>query len=254
MTKYKVARYHSMNQHINKPIFKIVSIDGNIGSGKSTILTHLKTVYQNNPNVIFLAEPVDEWNTICDKNGKTILRKFYEDQNKYAFSFQMMAYISRLALMQTKIQEITNYHQLQTDLDDKQNHCYYIFTERSLHTDREIFAKMLFDQGMIEEINYQIYQKWFDHFAYSPDIYIYISTDPNICLERISKRARDGEDTISLDYLSSCHQYHENMFAPIKMNKPSEFLMLNGNNNDNHESLAKDLCKFMFIKSKYDFE
>ena len=227
---------------LSKPQYKIVSIDGNIGSGKSTLLTHLKTVFKSDPNVIFLPEPVDEWNTICDKNGHTILRKFYEDQDKYAFSFQMMAYISRLALMQKKIQEIQNNHQTQI-----QNKCYYIFTERSLHTDKEIFAKMLFDQGKIEDVNYQIYLKWFDNFAYLPDIYTYINAEPQTCLERVAKRAREGEDTISLDYLSSCHQYHEDMFKTITAEKPSEHLILNGNKNDNHESLTKRLREFIHI-------
>ena len=74
----------------------IVSIDGNIGSGKSTFISHLKNnVFAKSPNVIFLPEPVDEWNTIVDIQGNSILSKFYQDQDKYSFSFQMMAYISR---------------------------------------------------------------------------------------------------------------------------------------------------------------
>ena len=42
---------------------KIISIDGNIGSGKSTLMGNLKSYFSNNTNVVFLKEPVDEWET-----------------------------------------------------------------------------------------------------------------------------------------------------------------------------------------------
>jgi deoxyadenosine/deoxycytidine kinase len=79
--------------------FKLISIDGNIGSGKSTLMANLREHYKDEPNVVFLKEPVDEWAAIKDENGITILEKFYEDSEKYAFSFQMMAYISRLKVL-----------------------------------------------------------------------------------------------------------------------------------------------------------
>ena len=61
---------------------KIISIEGNIGSGKSTLLSNLRQHYENNSNVVFLKEPVDEWEKIKDENGETILKKFYADQEK----------------------------------------------------------------------------------------------------------------------------------------------------------------------------
>lgn len=236
----------------------IVSIDGNIGSGKSTFISHLKNnVFTKSPNVIFLPEPVDEWNTIVDIQGNSILSKFYQDQDKYSFSFQMMAYISRLVLMQDKIKEIKNQHARADDNSDKNtndnhnnNECYYIFTERSLNTDREIFAKMLYEQGKMEDVNYQIYLKWFNNFAYLPDTYIHINTDPEICLERIKKRSREGESLIELDYLKLCHRYHCDMFdklTSLNINAPKNVLIMNGNETDNHHSLTNQLRSFMQI-------
>jgi len=70
----------------------IFTIEGNIGSGKSTLIRLLKQKY---PEIICLLEPVKEWEGIKDKQGENILTKFYKDQEKYSFSFQMMAYISR---------------------------------------------------------------------------------------------------------------------------------------------------------------
>jgi deoxycitidine kinase/deoxyguanosine kinase len=225
--------------------FQIVSLDGNIGSGKSTLLHHLKHEFRHRSNVVFLPEPVDEWNTICDADGTTILSKFYQDQDKYAFSFQMMAYISRLALMQKKMKEIEDNHHL-TNEGTSQS-CYYIFTERSLLTDREIFAKMLYDQKKIEDVNYQIYLKWFDHFAYLPDMYIYINTLAETCVKRVEKRAREGEAGISLEYLKQCHAYHEDMFTTIKSekNEKKKTLVLDGNGNDNQAQLTTQIREFL---------
>ena len=85
--------------------FIIVSIEGNIGSGKSTLLANLREHFKDNNNVIFLKEPVDEWAKIKDINGTTILEKFYADQEKYSFSFQMMAYVSRIKVLRDTLKE-----------------------------------------------------------------------------------------------------------------------------------------------------
>jgi len=175
----------------------IISIEGNIGSGKSTLLANLRTVFATR-NIVFVDEPVDVWAEIKDANGTTMLEKFYADQYKYAFSFQIMAYISRLSLLKAAI---------------RKNPGAIIITERSLHTDKMVFAKMLFDSGLIEDVNYQIYLKWFDEFSMECPLHkvIYVKADPEICIGRIKKRYRAGESVIPLKYLQDCHEYHERM-------------------------------------------
>ena len=206
----------------------IVSIEGNIGSGKSTLLENLRNYYKNNANVIFLREPVDEWEKIKDDNGVTMLQKFYENQEKYSFAFQMMAYISRLKLMRQVIVDVTNGENATTHPRSK----YIIITERSLHTDKYVFAKMLYDQGKIEDICYQIYLNWFDEFAkdFPISCTVYVNTLPSKCHERIHQRSRTGEDTIPLEYLQECHNYHETFLndTPEINNKK---IVLDGNVN-----------------------
>jgi deoxyadenosine/deoxycytidine kinase len=177
---------------------KIISIDGNIGSGKSTLLNILKTQLVENENVIFLREPVDIWESIVDENGTNIIEKFYEDQSKYAFSFQLIAYISRLALLKEAVEK---------------NPDKIIITERSLFTDKYVFAKMLYDSEKIEHINYKIYLQFFDTFVkdYGVDKILYIKADPEKCSERILKRGRSGEQNIPLEYLRECDTYHNEM-------------------------------------------
>jgi len=190
---------------------KIISIEGNIGSGKTTLLKRLKEDLKDNSNIIFLREPVDEWLNIKDGNGVSILEKFYKDQERYSFPFQMMAYITRLSILRDAVK---------TKPDAT------IITERSLYTDREVFAKMLFDQGKIEDVNYQIYLKWFDEFAKEYQIYknVYVKTNPEICHKRISKRSRQGEEVIPLEYLKECDKYHEE-FLKNETNR----ILLDGN-------------------------
>ena len=190
----------------------IVSIEGNIGSGKTTLLEYLKTHYKNKP-IVFLREPVDEWEKIKDNEGNTMLQKFYADQEKYSFSFQMMAYISRLSLLKDTIEN---------------NPDAVIITERSLMTDRHVFAKMLYDSGKIEDVNYQIYKKWSDHFSnyYTINKIIYVKTSPNICFSRINQRDRAGESVIPIEYLEKCSTYHDDMLSNVYNN---QILVLDGN-------------------------
>ena len=184
--------------------YTIVSIEGNIGSGKSTLLANLREYYANNSNVVFLKEPVDEWEKIKDENGETILKKFYADQEKYSFPFQMMAYVSRLKVLRDTLKTIKN------DTEDKN---IIIITERSLYTDKMVFAKMLYDSKKIEHVNYQIYLNWFDTFSdeFPVNKVVYVKTSPDKCYQRIVKRSRTGEENIPLEYLTSCSNYHDNM-------------------------------------------
>lgn len=211
----------------------IFSIEGNIGSGKSTLVRNLKEtlkiLYLEHPtstgdmgstqdivkrNIIYLLEPVDEWMTIKDKEGEPILTKFYKDQEKYAFSFQMMAYISRIANLRKKIRENPNS---------------IIICERSVYTDFNVFAKMLYDDGKIEEVNYKIYKQWFDEFTQDAPMTgtIYLQVTPENCCERIKIRNREGED-IPLEYITNCGNYHDKW---LMNDKTDDGLIINGNVN-----------------------
>lgn len=194
----------------NKNI-KVVSIEGNIGSGKSTLLNKLKRVYKETPNIIFLNEPVSEWDSIQDENGTNMLEKYYSDPDKYSFSFQMMAFISRLANIKKAFELYDN--------------C-IIITERTLYTDKYVFAQMLVDTNKMEDILFQIYNKWFDTFVNDYPLHkvIYVDTFPEVCFERISKRSREGESNIPLNYLAECNRYHATL-----LNKFDDILSLPGN-------------------------
>lgn len=192
----------------------IFTVDGNIGSGKSTLIKLMKKKYKSfgDKKVVFLPEPVDIWESIKDKNGKNVIESYYEDQVKFAFPFQMMAYISRVH----QIREIMN------NSDDNT----IIICERSVYTDKHVFAKMLHDNGTMNDIEIQIYKKWFDEFVkdFPFSGIIYVGAEPTKSLERVKIRNRKGED-IPLSYLELCHNYHENWLN----NSTIHVLKLNGN-------------------------
>jgi len=192
---------------------KIFSIEGNIGSGKSTTVKRLQDALKDNSKFVFLPEPVDQWNLIKDSQGVTILEKYYLDKKRYSFSFQMMAYITRLSQIKKCIESYP---------EDT-----IIITERCLYTDYYVFAKMLYDQGLIEEIEYSIYKKWFSEFEQYTQIngLIYISTTPEICKERITTRNRTGESVIDIEYLVECNSYHDQWI----LSHSGEVLVLDGN-------------------------
>jgi len=175
----------------------IVSLEGNIGAGKTTLLSKLETWYATSSKILFLREPVEEWAKIKDKDGATILSKFYADPKTYAFAFQIMAYSTRLRALQLLVEANPD--------------CEIIICERSLDADKHIFAKMLHDDGTIESVMYQIYDKYFELYesAFQLNAVVYVDTDAEICFQRVSKRAREGESAIPLEYLKNCHSYHQ---------------------------------------------
>ena len=174
---------------------KIFSIQGNIGSGKSTVVRELEA--RHIPNMRCLQEPVNVWSQY-QQDGKNILEHFYQDRQRYAFPFQMMAFYTRLKVIKGLLSE--------TDKKD------FIVMERSLETDKRIFAEMLIDDGSIDKMSARIYHEWFNDLT--PDytsgiVNIYIRTPPEVCHQRIAQRKRPGEDIIPLDYLQRCHELHD---------------------------------------------
>ena len=68
----------------------ILSIEGNIGSGKSTLIKYLQNNYLNNSTnnplkIYFLPEPVSIWESITDNQGVNIIEKYYANQSKSLF-------------------------------------------------------------------------------------------------------------------------------------------------------------------------
>jgi deoxyadenosine/deoxycytidine kinase len=195
---------------------RIYSCEGNIGAGKTTLLSHIENLTKsfNTYQIIVLREPVDVWSTVCSHDGLNILENFYKDPVKYAFPFQVLAFTTRLTMLKNAIKDNPE--------------CKVIICERSLYADGNIFAKMLYDDGTMDDISYKIYRKMYENAVEDFPLtgVIYLTIPPDLCAKRIVQRGRSGEENIPLEYLEKCSKYHESWlnrkelgFQLIKMNE-----------------------------------
>lgn len=178
---------------------RVISLEGNIGAGKSTLLETMKEKFKDRKDVIFVEEPVGIWESI-QQDGLNMLQLFYKDNTRYAFAFQILACTTRLRAIKEALKRAE-----QSPVKIKT-----IIIERSLDADRHIFAKALFESKQMESCEYEIYTRLSDDILrdYSVDGIIWLNTPPDECKKRIIKRARIGEEDISLEYLQTCHENH----------------------------------------------
>lgn len=152
--------------------FNYIAFEGNIGAGKSTLATRI-------------AE---------DFNAKTILErfadnpflpKFYEDQNRYAFTLEMSFLTDR-------------YKQLSDDLAQ-----FDLFKDFVV-ADYHVFKSLIFAKITLTDEEYRLYRTLFD-IVYKeipkPDLYVYLYQNPERLLQNIKKRGRDYEQNIEASYL-----------------------------------------------------
>jgi deoxyadenosine/deoxycytidine kinase len=160
------------------PVF---TIDGSIGAGKSTILEYLHINYNLSVDV----EPVQKW--------IPFLEKMYHDK-KGAFEFQIRVWMDRCW-----IQPKNNVN---------------ILMERSPYFQKNVFVPASFQNKIITEsensILHEMYQKAIN--IWNPKGYIYLRANPDKCFERISKRSRECEKDISIEYLRQLHNLHEQAY------------------------------------------
>lgn len=173
---------------------KVIFVEGNIGSGKSKFLSQIETSFGEDCQVIY--EPLDTWTSLKDKDGVNVLDHFYKDPKKYAYTFQNIAFMSKIK----KLEEI--------DFTKK-----YVFIERSIWSDKHIFAKNCYMSGLINEIEFQVYNVWFDWIeknCNSPKkTFIYLKCSPETSFGRIHKRGRAEEKSVPIEYISQIHECHE---------------------------------------------
>lgn len=183
---------------------KIFFIEGNIGSGKSTFLKNLEK-YNLLTNVQFIQEPVNEWKETKDKDGINILEHFYSDMNRHCYTFQSFAFISRI-------------NQLD-QIDDTKS---YVFIERSVFCDKNVFARSCYETKIMSDIEWKIYNKWFDWMVqkykeiFDRSHIIYLATSPETAIKRINKRGREEEATITLEYIDMLNKKHEEWLGEEK--------------------------------------
>ena len=198
----------------------IISVNGNIGSGKSTLMDNLsKAAYQDTKLFDLIPEPIESW--------KPWLKLFYEDPKRYAYSFQSVVLLHQMI----QYEFICESQKMMNPI---------VLFERDPLVSHHIFAQTLMEDGNIHPLEMEVYREMYRRkFHWIPDYTVYIRTEPEVCLERIHERNRSSEGGIPLDYLKKLHNHHERLFIDEAHRYEGRVIVIDGSQTP--EKVAEDL-------------
>lgn len=161
---------------------KFITIAGNIGIGKSTLVT-------------LLAERIG-WEPVFEAfEENPYLADFYGDMQRWSFNSQIF-FLSRRIKQHFEL--LQNQHS--------------IIQDRSVYEDAEIFARNLYQQGLMSERDWTCY---FDLYQTTtsiltpPDLVIYLKGSVDTLTHRIQQRGRDYELAIEQSYLNQLNTLYD---------------------------------------------
>ena len=174
----------------------IFTVEGNIGAGKTTFLERLRVLW---PEAIVVLEPVGTWMSIKEKDGTSLLDHFYADKKRWSYTFQTAAFLTRI---------LDTERILESSPETERPRI--VITERSVLTDRHVFAAMLHKNGDMTDMEYDLYLRWYDRYASNMPIrgILHLATSPTLSMERIGTRGRDAEASIPKAYLEDLDSQH----------------------------------------------
>lgn len=169
---------------------KFVAVAGNIGVGKSTLVGLLSGRLGWQP----FYEPVGENPYLAD---------FYSDMRSWSFHSQIFFLTRRLRAHRQLCDHPTSAIQ-----------------DRSVYEDAEVFANNLYQQGLMDERDYNSYHELYrvlSEFLPPPDLVVYLRASVPTLMGRIAHRGRDYERTISADYLGQLNELYEEWIATFSL-------------------------------------
>lgn len=148
-------------------------------------------------------EDNDENAAISCASAANLLELFYKDTERWSYTFQSYAILSRMRLQKRPPPK--------TIRNAKHPVMFY---ERSLYTDRYIFARNCWETELMTDLEFDIYSDWSDYLLDTQgDVHIhgviYLRADPEVSHKRLNKRSRVEEKGITLEYLNQLHNKHE---------------------------------------------
>ncbi len=162
---------------------KYVAIAGNIGAGKSSLTRVLSDYFK--------------WEAYYERvDDNPYLSDFYEDMRRWSFNLQVFFLSSRFA------------HQQRIEGTP-----HSIVQDRSIYEDAEIFARNLYEMGLMEGRDFENYQELFalmTSYLRPPDLLIYLRASVPTLVRQIQSRGRDFESGIRIDYLERLNAHYEN--------------------------------------------
>jgi len=158
-------------------------IEGAIGAGKSVLSEVLKDrAEREGIKTLLIPEPVSEW------VGTGILKEFYKDPKRWAYSMQTMAFSSRCNKINKMVEENPGAE--------------LVIIERSPASD-QIFMYLL--KKDFTETERAMYSSWITLFnkylsiSLNDATAVYLRTDLASCMTRLKTRGRAGEDGAEME-------------------------------------------------------
>jgi deoxyadenosine/deoxycytidine kinase len=193
----------------------IITIDGNIGCYKTSILNY----FHKNYKLAIDLEPVDNWTDY--------LENLYNTPNS-SYDFQIKVWIDRCW-----IQEKTTTA---------------VLMERSPNFIKNVFVRKAYEDKTISEKEYEniiSLHKTTDEL-WKPNGYIYLRSDPDKCLQRINKRGRLAEKNITLEYIQQLHELHEKNYKEAQSSNMNIIAI------DVENKSISDICSEILLTNLYN--
>ena len=159
-----------------------IAVAGNIGAGKTSLTELLAKHYK------FEAQFED----VIDN---PYLDDFYNHMERWSFNLQVY-------FLKSRFQQLMQIRASKKD----------VIQDRTIYEDAFIFAPNLHAMGLLTKRDYDNYYSLFElmeAMIQGPDLLVYLrSSIPNL-VNKIHKRGRDYETSISIDYLSRLNERYE---------------------------------------------
>ncbi|XP_064384171.1 thymidine kinase 2, mitochondrial-like [Halichondria panicea] len=214
-----------------------VAVEGNIASGKSTLLSKLQLMN----SVEVLVEPVDKWQNLA---GGNLIGRMYEDAERWGYLFQSYVLLTMM------------------EVHHKTVNSPIMMLERSVYSARHCFVENLHNNGILNDMEFSCYCQWFDHLVQQNppklDLIVYLRSSPEVCYQRLQERGRKEEKPVTLEYLQSLHDRYEDWLGNEKHhcwhgNTPVLVIDANEDSRKNAHVFAKQ-CSSILEKLDYSQE
>lgn len=157
----------------------IVSLEGNIGAGKTSVLEQLQA-----RGCAVRPEPVDQWGDF--------LALYYDDPAAWALPFNLKV--------------LHSFAQIDFSVFDS-----HLVVERSPSACRHVFGQLAYNDNHLSPAAWDVFKEYHELLGWKPDAYVYLQTPVDVCHERMQRRRRECEQGVTMEYLSRIEFQYENM-------------------------------------------
>ena len=213
---------------INTTKMKLISVEGNVGAGKTSLLESIRDSLSRTDAaaVDVLLEPVEEWTAaIPDARygaSTSMLGALYSDPHNSAQAFQVYALMTRVGQL--------------LDAFSGSDSGKVTLMERSLEANKMVFAKRLRQKGLMNDASWHCYNTSYDvaqrivrrEVPAAEASIVYLRVDPDVCMGRIAKRGRAEEQKLTCEFVADLHTRHEDMIRTLKA-AGARVLVVDGN-------------------------